>query len=1259
MPSFAALPALEDSVLQTETILRPAYNVLSVAELTGSPYLLSGDGKGFISAWNVGPKRTSQTEPDHYFEAHRGEVNQIVLLKRNLLPEAIEENEWPEPEEGPKLPEGLKKRKALEDPVQKRLIEDAAVAQQARQEELDFGPPPEGVVPRKAKAPPKRGLLASFCPCLAGNGKPRLRNRKKKQTRHWLVATTAQDGALRVWRWRYAMPPRGQQQPGGPVLEVDFIIEWAEESGKPVTNCIELYDGLLAVSVQGSADVRLLDPSTAQVKWMLFGHTGPVSAITQCPDGRVVSGGQDGAVRLWAQRTWRPGQDQQDRPPTPTLVWGEPGAECTSAGVSSVAKFGHMHQEPKAECIAMMLRVCVDRAYDLPKGDIVGLSDPYVTIKLIDGDPKRETSVKTPSKRGARWDHTLTLSLRRVRVDGKLQFAECSTLEFEICTEWRDVVVAHWTASVDDILAEIAETGSRAAVPKAQKLYSPLGEGPYEDLATAVMYVGFEQRTEDTISCIIQNAEDLPSLGGRSYVRMSITQSTEEFQSHAAGAPSKVLAATQVIENTLDPIWNEVLDLEVPVYLSDREIVHSADMHLVFEVYDHDVLTADDILASLTLPLSEALQDLGGEPRPYNLEYMGGKVVRNKNKGRKGLLEGDADGKPQGSRLHLAFQAISPCPLQLKCVIEHARALPISKDALGSAAPAVRMRFVEGNPILPQITSVRTRTCQQTLKPVWREKCFLPVPWWLREPPKSPDEGRKRRAVRAEWQHERPGDRADSEAVVCIDIWDADIFGDPDYLCRATVPFAKAQAIARLKDGATPKPITLSNAPDAFIWLGFEMNGNTDELVVIVEKAENIPAGDITGRSDPFCIVRIAELGAFGAPTDKAQLKCMPVNDTPPAAANARDPVWRHEELIDLPGGMINGFVAALPNWYVLLEIIDKGDKSGKEIPLAQAAVPLSEVLDQLQQMEEPEPTAEAIKARLESFKSPVVRAAMVPPPRNDGHGTGPVVHELKLTVPERVTKKAVPMADNRSYSGAGELVLVPNAAQTGGAKGAQEDEPQEKKKRRRSTFLSSAGKAVSSSLANALNALGIGDGTAPPQVEPGQEDEPRLVVIRFEGVCRWKNSAVRKLKSPPVAAMSGPTPVTCIVTLGSSVVAAHENGNIFVWDSTGCMLPPLHQFQAHRVCITGMTSVPPLGCIITAATGASREESVSDSGLRVWNVSTLELHQSFSLHSAATRCVKTLSTAGQPGAPCIAIGTDTRQSRLLQLLKLAPTSGP
>merc|ERR1712192_41299 len=202
--------------------------------------------------------------------------------------------------------------------------------------------------------------------------------------------------------------------------------------------------------------------------------------------------------------------------------------------------------EPKAECIALMLRVCVDRAFDLPKGDIIGSSDPYVTVKLVDGDPKREASVKTPSRRGAVWDHTCTLKMRRVRVDGKLQFAECSTLEFEICTEWRDVVVARWTASVDDILAEIAETGDEAAVPKPQKLYSPLGEGPYEDLATAVMYVGFEQHTEDSISCIIQHAENLPSLGGRSYVRVSITQSTEEFQTQ--GKPAKVLASTQVIE---------------------------------------------------------------------------------------------------------------------------------------------------------------------------------------------------------------------------------------------------------------------------------------------------------------------------------------------------------------------------------------------------------------------------------------------------------------------------------------------------------------------------------------------------------------------------------------------------------------------------------------------------------------------------------------------------------------------------------------
>jgi len=220
----------------------------------------------------------------------------------------------------------------------------------------------------------------------------------------------------------------------------------------------------------------------------------------------------------------------------------------------------------------------------------------------------------------------------------------------------------------------------------------------------------------------------------------------------------------------------------------------------LFEVYDYDLLSADDHLATLTVSLADALAGEGQEAKAYDLAVVAGQKPRKQRKGKtlgkSGKYEADEEAGPVVSRLYLGFQAIVPCPMQLKCVVEEAHGLPIPASTLGSVAASVRMRFVEGNPLVSQETVFKTRTIQQTLRPVWNEKFCVAVPQWVWEVESKRENSGHSKTVRAQWEHERT---VASDPVIVIDIWDSDVFNEHDFLCRGHVPFSEAVAAATAK----------------------------------------------------------------------------------------------------------------------------------------------------------------------------------------------------------------------------------------------------------------------------------------------------------------------------------------------------------------------------------------------------------------------------------------------------------------------------
>ncbi|CAE7667619.1 KIF1A, partial [Symbiodinium necroappetens] len=229
-----------------------------------------------------------------------------------------------------------------------------------------------------------------------------------------------------------ALSKRSPRQP-----KVSLISEWRSEAA--ITSCLELHDGLLAVGFKGS-DVNLIDPCTATVSWVLYGHTDRVTALAECADGRFVTGGADGAIRLWAKRTWSASLPAQDAlhsaadafadgaepPQLSAEAWRGALGESVKPGVCSMAFYAHTQQARRGEMAALFLRVLVQSGSNLIKAEALKRSQLYVACTVLDvadaSQKCQETTAQTRASRTGTWNESLTLSYRRSWIAGKQAF---------------------------------------------------------------------------------------------------------------------------------------------------------------------------------------------------------------------------------------------------------------------------------------------------------------------------------------------------------------------------------------------------------------------------------------------------------------------------------------------------------------------------------------------------------------------------------------------------------------------------------------------------------------------------------------------------------------------------------------------------------------------------------------------------------------------------------------------------------------------
>lgn len=1310
--------------VEADSVIRSTSQVISLAEIEGTPLILSGDSKGVISVWQRSSGDRRREDPDHHFLAHNGATNIVLVLRSSRIPNLVEECEWPG--------SNSKNRRfsaTLEQQVnQRRSGSDLGtkIDGQDKGSLAALNPTPAPLsgdqgVDSVDDTPPRNCLsrwLSKLCPRCCCQC---CRCSRSERGKYWMLASAGDDGALRIWRLRSLSSHDAHTSHD---FEADFITEWFSRSQAAVVSCLELHDGTLAMALKESHDVLVVDPGAATVKWIMYGHVSPVTALAQCVDGRIATGGVDGAVRLWERRTWVTDSDLDCD--GSGKAWADPEQNMPGVGVSSMAFFAHAQQQQKSESVKVFAHVYVQRAENLPKADLFGASDPYVIVSLNTGLPDIVRS-RTPSiwysGQKTVFEHRCSLPLAYEIGEGP----EGAVLDFEVYSMGasrccgKAVVIGHYSIPVNEIVADLIRDPAEAKKPSRRQLHAPIGEGPFPDLKKASLLIGFEQQSPKTLDCLVESAEFLPlKLCQKAYVVVTMHADQCNAGSKVRCVTSKVPLKTSTILKNLNPIWDELLEIEIPATHKDHRLEYPKDVSLHFEVWDYDTVSTDDLLATMDLPLAVALENDGKDISPYNLTLKPGRKPRSKNpsgkkksSGKKNLSElsgSDApsmlsanqkaeaaadtlrlsalseadDGYP---RLFLGFQLVTPCPKQLQCTIEHATGIPaMPRDS----APMVRLRFVEGHPVLPHVTRRQTRVIKHSGHPSWNEQCTLPVPEsyikycfrkayeqralmskadpssLLPPPVSTASKPPPPASVRLGWEHEAQ----EPPPLVFI----AEVFakhsGADTLVGSCTLSLERV--LLDIKDKRrwqTPERVDLSDNV-GFLYLGFEYGQGTD-LLVNIEKAERLPAHDY------YCLVHIAERGAFRQPSEKLQCASL-THCTNPVDENKQAPVFEHEMLLDLPGSWLSdqngGKVAMRPNWYAHIEVIESDDYLHKEVPIMEGFLSLTELLSELATKDMPKPEPSMIRSRIDALRwgqytdikmqelpaCDIEKDVELIALRSRRKGAQLDVEASAESQPEVAPNVTEDFSGSRT-SPAPLAALTPNSATISPRPhSASSLSPDPRPNTASSlspdprpispTTLSSQKSVTSKASSNRL--LRLFRRTPETGNEIIEEVPNGSLRLRFKVVSRWDGLA-RDRSQPLARSMPKASPVTCMMILSTRLFVGYENGNIFVWDVSGSNSVPLHQFEAHRVPISGIAYLQRGDVVVTTGLPRSREEAVIDSVMRTWSAANLQLQQTISLHTAATRTLIALSPDAQrKNAPCLALATETRQSKLIQMMR-------
>lgn len=155
-----------------------------------------------------------------------------------------------------------------------------------------------------------------------------------------------------------------------------------------------------------------------------------------------------------------------------------------------------------------------------------------------------------------------------------------------------------------------------------------------------------------------------------------------------------------------------------------------------------------------------------------------------------------------------------------------------------------------------------------------------------------------------------------------MDIYDREAKDGLDkFLCRGSVPFREAWEATKVSKGfSTPKTVDLTprRPSDGKLQLSFSSAINKDYLIVNVLSADKLPGREPSGVANAYCVVRLADLGQLGDPTDQASASL------PSAASMPGDFLDASRSLLVQQEACQDGLVAARAGWHLKFDVVDK-----------------------------------------------------------------------------------------------------------------------------------------------------------------------------------------------------------------------------------------------------------------------------------------------------------------------------------------------
>eukprot|EP00434_Breviolum_minutum_P005174 symbB.v1.2.004561.t1/scaffold239.1/size255824/4 len=200
--------------------------VTALEELEGSPYLLSADGKGSVSCWDVSPHLRSN-DPLLSFDAHERKISQVLQLRSPRLPQVLEEALWNKTSAaaaatatgGTEVSPKSTKNKI---PVQAKSTWRQLLTEKTKKTSWWSGIP----------------SCRSCCCCCCNKGNLPVVHGGPPRS-HWLIATGSEDKRLVIWLLR-EVSSTSPLEAGYPKMEPPANLPSDETTNNELTDCDSL-----------------------------------------------------------------------------------------------------------------------------------------------------------------------------------------------------------------------------------------------------------------------------------------------------------------------------------------------------------------------------------------------------------------------------------------------------------------------------------------------------------------------------------------------------------------------------------------------------------------------------------------------------------------------------------------------------------------------------------------------------------------------------------------------------------------------------------------------------------------------------------------------------------------------------------------------------------------------------------------------------------------------------------------------------------